>query len=280
MAVQQLRNERRPLKPLQPWTQPPDTFRYKVQTGDTWLTLAARNNHQFGEHTLIWLNFRLSPLDRFYTDQVNWYLREYVGCRHSHDGGRNWAFTDDADPGYIFLPNLTYNMDAIAITGRVGVGGVSAPVYSDKNAYDTISKALDIYSVADMGISMSQIPLAALIEGGMIATGAIAAITGPFVALGAPYNDALKSKTRQHFFGGFFLFDIRHDCRRLVCQDRERLLSAVSFPASRHFLSREARDVPSTLQFRTQGRAAAGLAAEYGGPEKPLHPASLSPYRR
>jgi hypothetical protein len=127
MVVQPLRNERRHLKPLRPWIQPPDTFKFKVKTGDTWLTLAARNLHQFSEHTLIWLNFRLSPLDRFCTDQVNWHLREYVGCRHSHDGRRNWAFTDDADPGYIFLPNLTYNMDAIAITGKVGVGGVSAP---------------------------------------------------------------------------------------------------------------------------------------------------------
>jgi len=203
MVVPPLRNERRPLKPLQPWIQPPDTFKYKVTTGDTWLTLGARNNHQFGEHTLIWLNFHLSPLDHYYTDQVNWYLREYVGCRHSLDGGRNWAFTDDADPGFIFLPHNSYNMDAIAITGKPGVGGVSAPGYSDKNAYDTISKALDIYAVADMGISMSEIPLAALLEGGMIVTGAIAGIVGPLVALGAPYNDALKYKTRQHFFTAF-----------------------------------------------------------------------------
>ncbi|WP_128925216.1 hypothetical protein [Bradyrhizobium guangxiense] len=203
MAVQPLRNERRPLKPLQPWTQPDNTSRYKVRTGDTWLTLAARNHHQYSEHDIIWVNFRLSPLDRFYTDQVNWYLREYVGCRHSLDGGRNWAFTDDADPGYIFLPNLTYNEDAIAITGRRGVGGVSAPGYSDQNAYDTISQALDIYGVADMGISMSEIPLGALAEGGMIVTGALASIVGPFVALGSPYNDALKYKSRQHFFGGF-----------------------------------------------------------------------------
>jgi hypothetical protein len=203
MAVQPLRNETPPLKPLQPWTQPPETFKYKVQTGDTWLTLAARNNHQFSTHTLIWLNFRLSPLDHFYTNQVNWYLREYVGCLHSLDGGRNWAFTDDADPGYIFLPHLSYDMDAIHITGRPGMGGVTAPGYSDQNAYDTISKALDIYGVADMGISMSEIPLAALLEGGMIVTGAVAAIAAPFVALGAPYNDALKSKIREHFFSGF-----------------------------------------------------------------------------
>ena len=201
--VQPLRNEKRPLTPVYPWTQPPDTYRYKVKTGDTWLTLGAANHHQFGEHQLIWINFGLSPLDHFYTDQVNWYLREYVGCRHSLDDGRNWAFTDDADPGYIFLPFPSYNMDGIAITGRRGLGGVSAPGYSDKNAYDAISKALDIYGVADMAINMSEIPLAALLEGGMIVTGTLAAIAAPFVAIGAGHNEALKNRSRQHFFTAF-----------------------------------------------------------------------------
>lgn len=201
--VQPLRNEKRPLKPVYPWTQPPDTYRYKVKTGDTWLTLGAQNHHQFGEGQLIWINFRLSPLDDFYTDQVNWYLREYVGCRHSLDNGRNWAFTDDADPGYIFLPFPTYNMDTIAITGRPGLGGVSFPGYSDKNAYDAISRALDIYGGADMAISMSEIALPLLIEAGMIVIGPFAATVAQFVALGSPHNDALKARSRQHFFTAF-----------------------------------------------------------------------------
>jgi hypothetical protein len=203
MAAKPLVNERRPTKPIQPWVQPRDTYIYKVRTGDSWLTLGAQNNHQFGEHYLIWINFGLNGTEHFYSEQVNWYLREYVGCRQSLDGGRNWAFTDDASPGNIFLPFLTYNMDAIAIGGKPSVGGVSAPGYNDKNAYDTISKALDIYGMADMGISVSEIPLAALLEGGMIVTGAIAAIFGPLVALGAPYDAALKARSRQHFFTSF-----------------------------------------------------------------------------
>jgi hypothetical protein len=201
--VQPLRNEKRPLNPVNPWLQPPDTYKYKVKTGDTWLTLGAINNHQFGESQLIWINFGLSPLDHFYTEQVNWYLREYVGCRHSLDNGRNWAFTDDADPGYIFLPYPTYNMDGIAITGSKGVGGVSAPAYSDKNAYDAISKALDIYGAADLAINAWEIPVGVLAEGGMIITGTLASIAAPFVALGAGTNDALKARTRHWFFTAF-----------------------------------------------------------------------------
>jgi hypothetical protein len=203
MAVQPLRNERRPLKPINPWIQPPDTYKYKVKTGDTWLTLGAQNNHQFGEHQLIWINFGLSPTEHFYTDQVNWYLREYVGCRHSLDNGRNWAFTDDANPGYIFLPFLTYDMDAIAITGKPGIGGVSAPGYNDQNGFDTISKALDIYNMADLGIGVLEIPVGALVEGGMIVVGPLVAAIGGPVALGAAWNVGLRHKTREHFFTAF-----------------------------------------------------------------------------
>lgn len=201
--IQPLRNEKRPPKPVYPWTQPPDTYKYKVKNGDTWLTLGATNHHQFGEVQLIWINFGLSPLDHLYTDQVNWYLREYVGCRHSLDNGRNWAFTDDADPGYIFLPYPTYKMDAIAITGRKGLGGVSFPGYSDRNAYDVISESVDIYGMADMGINMLEIPVGALVEAGMIVIGPLASIAAPFLAIGAGHNAALKNRSRQHFFTAF-----------------------------------------------------------------------------
>jgi hypothetical protein len=201
--VKPLQNEKRPLKPIWPWVQPPDTYRYKVKSSDTWLTLGAQNDHQYGAEQLIWINFGLNGTEHFYTEQVNWYLREYVGCCESLDHGRNWAFTNAADPGYIFLPFLTYNMDGIAIGGKPAIGGVSAPGYSDKNAYNVISKALDIYSWADMGIGVLEIPLPALLEGGMIVTGTLAAVVGPLVALGSPYNDILQQKNREYFFTAF-----------------------------------------------------------------------------
>jgi hypothetical protein len=205
MKVKPLRNEKLPAK-LHPFVQPPNTFRYKVQTGNTWKTLATRYNHYqwFDAGHLIWLNFGLNGTEPFYTDQVNWYLREYVGCRHSHDGGKNWAFTSDADPGYIFLPHRAYTDDPSVITGRPGTGGVvSAPQYDDKNFYDTISKVLDIFTVADMGISISAIPVPALVAIGFIAGGALAGIVGPAVAVGSGHNDALRKTSREHFFTGF-----------------------------------------------------------------------------
>lgn len=207
--VRPLQNERYPRKLVRPWVQPPDTFRHKVKTGDTWITLGSRNNNQWGEHYIIWINFGLSPTDPFYTQQVNWYLREYVGCRHSFDGGKNWAFTDDADPGYIFMPNAVYRADPSIVPVSPGLGGdLTAPQYSDENAYDAISKALDIHGVVDMGIQIWRVPLPILVEAGVIVAGALAGVVVPAIAVGAPHNDALRKTTREFFFTGF--------CRTLV----------------------------------------------------------------
>src|SRR5262249_39738478 len=143
---------------------------------------------------LISFNFRLAANELFYTEQVNWYLREYVGCVHSLDGGRNWAFSSDADPGYIFLPNKVYTEDVPLVTdGKRGTGGViSAPQYDDQNFYDTLSKALDIYGMADTGVSVLEIPLPGLIEAGFIVVGPLAGVVGPAIAVGGGHNEALR----------------------------------------------------------------------------------------
>ena len=209
--VQPLRNERAPRIPFRPWIQPPDSYRYKVKDRDTWHTLAAEYQYfqWFTTYDLIWVNFRLSPTELFYTEQVNWYLREYVGCRHSLDGGRNWAFTNDADPGYIFLPNKAFTGDPVAINGSRGTGGIiSAPQYDDQNFYDTLSKALDIYGMADTGVGVLEIPLPGLIEAGFLVMGPLAGVVGPAIAVGGGHNDALRKTSRDFFFAGF--------CRALV----------------------------------------------------------------
>ena len=208
--VQPLQNERAPANPIRPWVQPPDSYRYKVKSGDTWLTLATGYKHfqWFDASHLIWVNFGLSPTEAFYTEQVNWYLREYVGCWKSLDGGRNWAF-NDADPGYIYLPNKAYRDDPHVITGKRGTGGIiSAPQYDDQNFYDTLSKALDIFGMVDSGVGTLEIALPSLVEAGFIVAGALAGVIGPSVALGGGHNDALRKTSRDFFFTGF--------CRALV----------------------------------------------------------------
>jgi hypothetical protein len=37
-------------------------------------------------------------------DEVNWYLSHYVGCVKVSPSGNNWMFSNNARPGYIFIP--------------------------------------------------------------------------------------------------------------------------------------------------------------------------------
>jgi len=98
------------VKPLLTERQPPELYHrffdippepgarsHKVSTGEDW--------HILG------MIFHISPDDLMYYNfhttnpaYVNWYLREYVGCRVPDHRRMNWKFSNDADPGKIWLP--------------------------------------------------------------------------------------------------------------------------------------------------------------------------------
>lgn len=82
------------------------------------------------------------------------------------------------------------------------------PAINDQNAYDTISKALDIYGAVDTGIGISGVTLPALLQAGFIVAGALVATVAPAIGVGAAHNDALRKTSRDFFFDGF--------CRTLV----------------------------------------------------------------
>ena len=81
-----------PLNPVQKrglW--PPKGGReYPVLDTDDWRKIAAR------EHIDAWAFIEFN-FQTHVPEEVNWYLRELVGRRHSRDGGRNYAFIG-ADP--------------------------------------------------------------------------------------------------------------------------------------------------------------------------------------
>jgi len=37
-------------------------------------------------------------------EEINWYLHFRVGCNVSKDGWKNWAFSNSASPGFVFVP--------------------------------------------------------------------------------------------------------------------------------------------------------------------------------
>lgn len=86
-------NEKRPLHPVQArglWPPPDRGYEYSVLDTDDWWSVA----RMFGIDVwkLIWYNFQTNV-----PEEVNWYLRELVGCKQETPNGRNYVFRG-ADP--------------------------------------------------------------------------------------------------------------------------------------------------------------------------------------
>jgi len=91
----------RKLIPTDYW--PPPGIHHPVKTGERWESVAA----QYGVDVkvLIYHNFKTTQ-----PDEVNWYLKNLIGCNVSTDG-RNWAFSTGLKPGYVVIPARTVNME-------------------------------------------------------------------------------------------------------------------------------------------------------------------------
>jgi hypothetical protein len=89
--------ERRPKNPLPPTYIPPGGIAYKVKTDDDLDSVARANGISADDLTIF--NFKtVRPAE------INWYLRQNVGCVQATHDDKNWIFTSDARPGTIYLP--------------------------------------------------------------------------------------------------------------------------------------------------------------------------------
>ncbi|MCA1999789.1 MAG: hypothetical protein LDL25_08370 [Hyphomicrobiales bacterium] len=83
---------------------PPNSVPYKVRNSDSWWTLAETENARqakLAARDLCQFNFLTSrPVE------VNWYLREKVGCRRTTHDGKNYMFSGADQPGIIYLPKI------------------------------------------------------------------------------------------------------------------------------------------------------------------------------
>jgi hypothetical protein len=76
---------------------PPNTIRHRVKNGETWATIAKKYKIHPGE--LIELNFKtVDP------QEVNWYMREYVGCSRLTADKMHYVFSSNDKPGIIHAP--------------------------------------------------------------------------------------------------------------------------------------------------------------------------------
>lgn len=92
--------ERRPASTTPATFPPKNGTSYKVRSGDTWGTIASANG--LSALDLIKFNFGTTV-----PAEVNWCLRTWIGCRRTTFDKKNWIFSDDANPGLIFVPAKT-----------------------------------------------------------------------------------------------------------------------------------------------------------------------------
>jgi hypothetical protein len=106
--------EKTPKSPVPRGYIPPLSRSYKVKDGDTWVSIARKNSLDTWD--LIEFNFKTRD-----PDEVNWYLRRFVGCKKQTRDGKNWIFGSGDDPGIIYIP-LTVtviDMDETVVEGEV-----------------------------------------------------------------------------------------------------------------------------------------------------------------
>jgi len=82
---------------------PPSSVLCRVKDGDSFISIA--NQYNMEEWELIYENFKTRD-----TAEVNWYLRNYVGCKKQTLDGSNWIFSSDANPGFIHIPEQIINI--------------------------------------------------------------------------------------------------------------------------------------------------------------------------
>jgi hypothetical protein len=117
-----LRTEKRP--PKEAPFPPAGGIPYKVVDGDTWGSVAKK--FTLDVMKLIHFNFQTND-----PGEVNWYLREKVGCQLND--GNNWKFSASAVPGYIYRPAvppsvpLTPSKNPFAGLNRPGLAAQKRP---------------------------------------------------------------------------------------------------------------------------------------------------------
>lgn len=82
---------------------PPKSTAYTVRDGDTWESVAKL--HGLSARALIDHNFQTTE-----PDYVNFYLQHITGCNKTYDDV-NWAFSDSATPGKVYIPAVRDERD-------------------------------------------------------------------------------------------------------------------------------------------------------------------------
>jgi hypothetical protein len=149
------------------------------------------------EGRLIWHNFRTDN-----PDEVNWYLRNYVGCNVATDDLNNWMFSSSARPGIIYVPvnkDRVIDADDHIITGRKTQKSPFAKEFEVPSdpVLDAFNKLFDAQQLVEIGLAIvgSGIELGPLIL--------IPLMTAQqFILVGAPHEGALRELQKKYALEG------------------------------------------------------------------------------
>lgn len=81
---------------------PAQSAPYRVKSGDSWWTLAEQPQVRaagLSALDLCYFNFKTRK-----PSEINWYLRNKIGCRTATRDGKNYTFSTGDHPGIVYLP--------------------------------------------------------------------------------------------------------------------------------------------------------------------------------
>ena len=99
---------------------PPGSAPFKVTASDNWWKLAARPEVKaagLSAMDLCAFNFQTRN-----AMEINWYLRNKVGCTKTTSDRKNYLFSDDASPGIVYLPRGAGGGGVIDIGETIMIG--------------------------------------------------------------------------------------------------------------------------------------------------------------
>ena len=197
-----LMTEKEPRPRRRDWP-PPGSAPHRVTDHDMkdgWKGVARK--HGLDVQYLIRHNFRSNN-----SDEVNWYLREYVGCNIATDDLNNWMFSSSARPGIIYLPiNKTDTRviegDEHVIEGRKTIQSPFAQEFTvQKGAsdpvVDTFNKLFDAMQLIEIGLGIlgAGLPLGPVLL--------IPIMTAQqFILVGAPHESAIRDLQKKYILEG------------------------------------------------------------------------------
>jgi len=130
-----------PKKPLAAGYKPMGGLPHKVNDSDSWVGLAT--DRGVDPWWLIQYNFETRD-----PAEVNWYLKNRVGCTRTTADGRNFRFSAAAKPGIIYLPTPQMAGSVKSLKyGKFGIG-----IEGDENYQKQVEATLGLMARSDTGM--------------------------------------------------------------------------------------------------------------------------------